>query len=126
MKPSKGRVLCTDDNTDTRDLVFAMLESAGYDVVCVGSGAEALELLEREKFALIVLDNWMPELTGTELTRLIRKSDETTPILFYSAAAYDGDKQAAFAAGAQGYLTKPEGIDHLLDEVNRLIDNAVE
>ena len=121
MKATKGRILCTDDNPDTRDLVFVMLQSGGHDVICVGSAAEALDLLKREKFDLIVLDKWMPETTGTELTRLIREFDQTTPILFYSAAAYEADKQEALNAGAQAYLTKPEGIDHLLDEVDRLI-----
>lgn len=122
MKASKGRILCADDNPDTRELVFAMLQSTSHDVVCVESSAEALDLLKREKFDLIVLDNWMPEITGTELTRRIREFDKTTPILFYSAAAYEADKQAALDAGAQVYLTKPEGIDHLLDEVERLIN----
>lgn len=121
MRFLKGRILCADDNPDTRELLFLMLQSGGHEVVCVGSSAEALDLLKREKFDLIVLDNWMPEITGTELTRLIRQFDKTTPILFYSAAAYEADKQAALDAGAQGYLTKPEGVVELLDEVARLI-----
>lgn len=124
MTMSKGRILCADDNSDSRDLVFLMLQSAGHDVTCVGSGAEALDLLKREQFDLVVLDNWMPEITGTELTCLIRQFNEITPILFYSAAAYDADKQAALDAGAQAYLTKPDGIDRLLDEVDRLIANS--
>ena len=117
----KGRILCADDNPDTRELVFAMLQSTGHEVICVEGSAEAMALLRREKFDLIVLDNWMPEMTGTELTRLIREFDNTTPILFYSAAAYEADKQAALDAGAQSYLTKPEGLDQLLDEVDKLI-----
>ncbi len=121
MQSQKGRILCTDDNRDTRELVFAMLQTSGHDVICVESGAQALDLLRRAKFDLIVLDNWMPDLTGTELTSAIREFDTTTPILFYSAAAYERDKRAALEAGAQAYLTKPEGIDHLLDEVDRLI-----
>jgi CheY-like chemotaxis protein len=124
MKAAKGRILCTDDNPDTRELVFAMLETTGHEVICVGSSAEALNLLKREKFDLIVMDNWMPEMTGTELTRVIRQFDKTTPILFYSAAAYEADKKAALDAGAQVYLTKPDGIDHLLDEVDKLIGEA--
>ena len=60
-------------------------------------------------------------MSGEELTRRIREFDQTTPILFYSGAAYDSDKQAAFHAGAQGYLTKPPDVDVLIDEVVRLI-----
>ena len=119
----KARILCADDNPDSRELVFAMLQESGHEVICVEGSAEALALLKRERFNLIVLDNWMPEMTGTELTRLIREFDKSTPILFYSAAAYEADKQAALDAGAQAYLTKPEGLDQLLDEVDKLITN---
>lgn len=117
----KGRILCTDDNPDTRELLFLMLQSGGHEVVCVERSEEALDLLKREKFDLIVLDNWMPQITGTDLARLIREFDKTRPILFYSAAAYEADKQAALDAGAQSYLTKPDGVEHLLEEVDRLI-----
>ena len=121
----KGRILCTDDEPDARELARFMLAQEGYDVVCVGSGAEALQRLRTEKFDLIVLDNWMPGITGTELTILIREFDQTTPILFYSAAAYDADRSAALEEGAQVYLTKPDGIDGLLDEVDRLIKQSI-
>ena len=118
---SKGRILCMDDNHDSRELVRFMLEQGGYDVTCVESGRETLALLKAEQFDLLVFDNWMPDLTGTEVVQLVRQFDRATPILFYSAAAYDSDRQAAFAAGAQGYLTKPSGIDELLSEAERLI-----
>ena len=121
----KGRILCTDDEPDSREIVRFMLEQAGYDVVCVDSGEGALSLLQSEKFDLIVLDNWMPGMIGTEVTSLIREFDQTTPILFYSAAAYDQDKLSAFDAGADAYLTKPYGIDHLLDEVYKLIKRPI-
>ena len=63
----------------------------------------------------------MPGLSGEELTTEIRKFDKNTPILFYSGAAYETDKQKAHDAGAQGYLIKPLGIADLVDEVTRLI-----
>lgn len=115
------RILCTDDNAETRDLLCLMLEHAGYGVVCVGSGQEALNKLRAEEFDLIVLDNWMPTMIGTEVAKLIREFNPTIPIVFYSAASYEEDKQAAFDAGADAYLTKPLGVDLLLDEVERLL-----
>jgi CheY-like chemotaxis protein len=63
----------------------------------------------------------MPGLTGTEVTQLIRQFDQTTPIIFYTAAAYEGHKKAALDSGAQAYLIKPVGVDALLDEVEKLI-----
>lgn len=56
----------------------------------------------------------MPGLSGQELTTKIRKFNQSTPILFYSGAAYDEDKREACNAGAQGYLTKPEGVSVLV------------
>lgn len=66
----------------------------------------------------------MPGLSGQELTTEIRKFNKSTPILFYSGAAYDEDKREARNAGAQGYLTKPAGISELVDEVGKLIAEA--
>jgi DNA-binding response OmpR family regulator len=63
----------------------------------------------------------MPGLSGTALTEELREFDSRTPILFYSAAAYDSDKEAAYTSGAQGYLVKPADGDQLIAEVNRLI-----
>jgi DNA-binding response OmpR family regulator len=63
----------------------------------------------------------LPGLSGPELTRDIREFNQTTPILFYSGAAYEADKQTAFDAGAQGYLIKPIGIERLVEEIDRLI-----
>lgn len=88
---------------------------------CIESGREALALVENESFDLLVLDNWMPGLTGTGVTQRIGHFDQTTPIIFYNAAANEAHKKAALDAGAQAYLLKPVGIDELLDEVEKLI-----
>jgi len=66
----------------------------------------------------------MPALTGPGLTREFRKFNQCTPILFYSGAAYETDKQEAIVAGAQGYLVKPVDLEVLVDEVGRLIAEA--
>ena len=66
----------------------------------------------------------MPGLSGQELTGEIRRFNTSTPILFYSGAAYDSDKQKDRDAGAHGYLTKPLGISALVDEVAKLIAEA--
>lgn len=104
-----------------RDLLRFMLEHNGYEIICCENGSDALRLAQNEQFDLFLVDNWMPDLTGTELTKQIREFNQTTPILFYSAAAYDHDKASALDAGAQVYLTKPDGLDDLVVEVDRLI-----
>jgi len=124
MKSPKGRILCTEDDADTRELLVVILGATGYSVTVTESSAEALELAQREQFDLMLVDNWMPGLSGEQLTREIRKFNLSTPILFYSGAAYESDKQHARDAGAQGYLVKPAGISTLVAEVTRLIAEA--
>jgi DNA-binding response OmpR family regulator len=68
-----------------------------------------------------LIDNWLPGESGVDLCRRLRQFDPNTPILFYSGAAYEQDKRAAFAAGAQGYLTKPMQIEQLVQEITHLI-----
>lgn len=121
MASSKGRILYTEDDPDSRELVIFTLQQRGYEITCADNGIEALSLARNERFDLFLVDNWMPGIAGPELTVLIREFNQTTPILFYSGAAYDEDKQTAIKAGAQGYLTKPAGIIDLVGEVDRLI-----
>ena len=120
----KGRILCTEDDADAGDMLVCILENEGYHVTVTGNSSHALAIANREAFDLILVDTWMPGLSGTELTKEIRKFNQSTPILFYSGAAYEADKQEARDAGAQGYLTKPDGISDLVDEVAKLIAEA--
>ena len=121
---TKARILCTEDHPDTRELLVYVLTEQGFDVTCSGSGAEALNLAQTQSFDLYLLDNWLPDVLGSTLTQRIREFDGKTPILFYSGAGYDGDKEAARLAGAQAYLVKPVDVDLLVGEVTRLIAEA--
>lgn len=120
----KGRILCTEDDPDSRALLVFVLENKGYLVTCPENSADALSLAKHEQFDLLLVDNWMPGLSGQELTHQVREFNKKTPILFYSGAAYESDIQEALIAGAQGYLIKPFGISGLVDEVARLIAEA--
>ena len=75
-------------------------------------------------YDLYLLDSWLPDGSGLDLCRKIREFDEHTPILFYSAAAYEIDRELALNSGAQGYLTKPTLNTELCDLVSRLINRA--
>ena len=124
MNTPKRRILCTDDDPDTRELIVLVLTETGFDVKCADTAVEAIDLAMSESFDLYLVDNWMPDLTGPELTRKLREFDPKTPILFYSAAAFESDKEAARLAGAQGYLVKPVGFNELASEVRRLITES--
>ena len=115
------RILCAEDDFDSREMLRVLLQSNGYEVVCANDAEQAYSLITTEHFDLLLLDNWMPGITGVELVRVIRSAGKGTPILFYSGAAAAADKQEALDAGAQGYLTKPIGITDLVNEIESLI-----
>ena len=121
MQSTKGRILCTEDDVDTRELIDFVLTQYGYEVVCAASNVQAIDLAKTQTFDLYLVDNWMPGLSGTELTEKFRQFDVKTPVLFYSGAAYATDLEAARISGAQGYLVKPANGDELITEVKRLI-----
>lgn len=119
-----GQVLYTEDDADTRELVSYVLARNSYQVMLAENNDIALLLARSNQFDLYMIDNWMPGGSGIDLCKKLREFDLRTPILFYSGAAYDRDKQEAFASGAQGYLTKPVDNDELIKEVFRLIAEA--
>lgn len=100
-------ILFVEDDQDTRELVQIILRQDGFRVSVTGDSNEVLQLLATDHFDALLLDNWMPEVTGIELCRLIRTFDQTTPIFFCSGAATEADKAIALSAGAQGYIVKP-------------------
>ncbi len=124
MATPKGRILCTEDNEDTRELLAFLLEQNGFEAVCVDDPLEAINLAKTQHFDLYLLDNKMPGLSGTAMTEQLREFDPHTPVLFCSGAAFDSDKEAAQKAGAQAYLVKPVDNDLLLAEVSRLISES--
>jgi DNA-binding response OmpR family regulator len=125
MMPSpKGRILCTEDDTDTRDLLVFLLRNEGYDVTCSDNTEQTISLAKSQTFDLYLVDSWLSGGSGVTLTKDLREFDNKTPVLFYSGAAYESDKQKALNAGAQGYLVKPIAPEVLLEEVRRLIESA--
>ena len=72
-----------------------------------GDSAEVMQLLLTARFDAVLLDNWMPKINGIELCRLLRSRDQKLPIFFCAGAVTEGNKKAAFDAGAQGYLESP-------------------
>jgi DNA-binding response OmpR family regulator len=115
----KRRVLLVEDEKDAK--VLTALTLAQYKLTCARNFDEALLAARRGYFDLYILDGWLSDRSGGELCRAIREFDPHTPILFYSAAAYERDIQDALRAGAQDYLVKPLIPDELMQAVSRLI-----
>jgi two-component system, OmpR family, response regulator len=124
MANSKTRILYTEDDADTRELVTLVLSLAGCEVVGTDSEEFALTLAKTGHFDLYLIDNRLANSTGEELCQRLREFDVKTPILFYSGSAYDSDRNSALQNGAQGYLTKPAENQQLVNEVFRLISGS--
>ena len=124
MTTPKGRIFCTEDDADTRELLTFTLELAGYEVICTDDALKAIDLIKTEGFDLCLIDNWMPGISGYDLCNQIRQFNTKMPILFYSGDAFESDKQRALDLGAQGYVVKPALDNELVTEVARLIAEA--
>ncbi len=114
------RVLIVDDSSSTRAYVRAVLEErADMEVSEACSGFDALRVLPREHFDLLVLDINMPNINGLELISFIRQSEahRDTPLLVISTEAAERDRARAMALGANAYLAKPFSAEALLQAV---------
>lgn len=123
---SKSRILYVEDHEDTRELVTMVLKDSNYDVTAAQTIEGSLKLAREKRFHLYLLDSWLPDGSGIDLCRQIRAFDKHTPIIFYSAAAYEADRASALNAGAQSYLTKPSSFKDLCDLVARLLCNQTD
>ena len=118
------QVLFVEDTSDTRDLVEFTLRGDGFAVASAQTAEEGLRLARANSFALILLDIGLPDKDGLELCREIRRFDQQTPILFYTAFAELLDLEEAARAGAQGCLRKPEDTPRLGEIARRLIEET--
>jgi DNA-binding response OmpR family regulator len=101
----KKRILLVEDQEDAWEIVALTL--AECKLTLARDFDNGLRLARQGYFDLYILDNWLPGGSGIGLCRAIREFDPYTPILFYSAAAYERDIQEALRSGAQAYLVKP-------------------
>jgi len=117
------RVLYIEDHEDTRELVTLVLEQRSIEVVSGSTIERGVALAGSQQFDLYLLDSWLPDGSGLDLCRQIREFDKATPILFYSAAAYEIDRAQAMNCGAQAYLIKPSHPSELCSLVTSLIES---
>ena len=124
MQLHKRLILYIEDHEDTRELVTLVLRQLDVDVVTCSTIESGIELAQTRTFDLYLLDSWLPDGSGLDLCRRIREFDKGTPILFYSAAAYDADREGALQSGAQAYLVKPSQTSELCSLVSSLIEES--
>ena len=116
----KKRILVVEDEQSLRQMIAFNLEAEGYEVVALGDGKKALEIMPGiNRFALVVLDVMMPFVSVLDVCVEIRKNSQV-PILFLSAKGTSADRIAGLKLGANDYLPKPFDLEELLLRVSVL------
>jgi DNA-binding response OmpR family regulator len=112
---ARPRVLVAEDHEDTRLMLRILLERRGFDVLEAADGEEAVRLVEQSFPDLLLIDSTLPRLDGIAVTRRVRARDAAAklPIVFLSGHAEPRARTAAFDAGCDDYLVKPDGIGGL-------------
>ncbi len=122
-EPANLHVLLAEDNKINQLVAKKILQKGGYDCVIVADGTDAVEIVQREAFDVVLMDCQMPEMDGFEATRLIRaweaSNEDARPlhIIALTANAMKGDRERCIRAGMDDYLSKPVDPSTLLDKL---------
>jgi CheY-like chemotaxis protein len=111
------RILVAEDDLTNQLVIEGMLQLHGFEVAIAGSGLSALEAFQEQGCDLILMDCQMPDLDGYQTTRRIREmeGDRHTPIIALTASVLPEDRQRCLDAGMDDYLSKPIGMQALLE-----------
>lgn len=113
------KILIVDDNRDSRELVVKVLKNKGYRIIEAIDGEDALEKAMAEKPDLILMDISIPKINGYEVTRRLKSQADfkDTPVIALTAHAMKGDREKAFEAGCDGYISKPINVHEFPDQI---------
>jgi DNA-binding response OmpR family regulator len=116
-------VLIIEDEEDAADMFAEMMRVSGYRVLKTSSSTPALTMMAAEKPDVVILDIMMPEISGLDILRQMRKDPELVniPVVVVSAKSMPADIKHGMEAGASMYLTKPVGFTELKEAIERVL-----
>jgi len=117
-------ILVVDDDRSTRLYMQALLQNAHYTVSLAENGENALEVMEREKIDLVILDVMMPKMDGFAFTQELRNGNCNLPVLMVTAKQLPADRKQAYQVGTNDFMTKPVDGEELLLRVKNLLRMA--
>lgn len=115
----KIKVLITDDEKEFVDTLSARLEIRNFSVTAVYSGKAAIEMIEKLKFDVIILDVLMPEMDGIETLKLIKEKSPLTPVIMLTGEATVDNAIKGMKLGAFDFLIKPTDTELLAEKINQ-------
>jgi DNA-binding NtrC family response regulator len=120
--PYRFRILVVDDEPAQRELVSGFLKKQAFDVVVAETGARALELFRQDSIDLILTDQKMPHMSGSDLLQAVRAINPEIPVILMTAFGSIEAAVSAIQGGATDYLTKPLNLDELLYRIRQVSD----
>jgi DNA-binding NtrC family response regulator len=118
-----GKILIVEDDAITRRNLSVLLSDEGYDVDQAGDGVQALEILARRPFDLVLSDVVMPRMDGLKLLQRLQRMAPQMPVRIMTS--YVSSSLSSVPAGAAEFIRKPFVLDDLLFKVQRALDKAV-
>ncbi|GAB5442643.1 MAG: ATP-binding protein [Fuerstiella sp.] len=115
------RILIVDDEKANRGLASIHIKRAGGTSAEACNGREAVDLLMQEEFDVVLMDFNMPVMGGLDATRELRRLGNNVPVIALTANVLEDDRQAAYDAGCNGFLTKPIRMADLVDGIRKLL-----
>lgn len=117
----KTMVLIAEDDDSIREMMDVVLTQAGFEVCATSNGETALDLIRRNRFALVLLDIHMPRMSGLQVLEAMGKMGRVPPVLMVSANRAAETVGEAVGLGCAGYLAKPFTPAALVERVHRAI-----
>jgi CheY-like chemotaxis protein len=126
MTSAKKTVIVVEDEADAAELFAEMMRVSGFDVLKSSSSTPAISMIAENKPDVVILDVMMPDVSGLEVLRYMRREPELAdiPVIVVSAKSLPSDIRTGLDAGASVYLTKPVGYLELKQAVERLTAGA--
>jgi CheY-like chemotaxis protein len=124
MAADQKTVVVVEDEPDAAEMFAEMMRVSGYRVVKSFSSTPAINVIATERPAVVILDIMMPDVSGLEVLRYMRREPELAgiPVILVSAKSMPSDIKAGLDAGAALYLTKPVGFMDLKQAVEKVIN----
>lgn len=125
MAEKQKTVMIIEDETEAAELFGEMMRVNGFRVIKMFSSTPAIPIISQEKPDLIILDIMMPDISGLEVLRYLRREPALAhiPVIVISAKSMPGDIKTGIEAGASMYLTKPVGFLDLKNAVEKVLQN---
>ena len=118
----KATVLIVEDNPDVMETVRLLLDRNGFNVLTADNCSKAYDQMTLNRPDVILVDLLIPDMTGLEFIRWVRRISDYTRLPMIAMSAYDYNYlAAAIAAGANAAIRKPEGLDNLVETINQVI-----